>query len=163
FQSERLERKRQDALAFARGVDNGLRQAAEELRQGGDPAERQRQQEAEERFEKAYLRRIREATRSAADVFHEQAQPLLAQRRGRRARAAGEKVAKALGEGRAALDRLAGELAAEAPTPSPVVEEARNKARQYLKASSQLLEGTQSALRAGDRWTAKDEEALQKQ
>jgi hypothetical protein len=163
FQSERLERKREQALAFARELDEDLRKGAEELRQGDDRVKRQRQEEAEERFEKTYLRRIREVTRKAVDLFHEQARPLLEQRPARRAPAAVEKTLKALGEGRAALDRLAGELAAEAPTPSKVVEEARGKAQQYLKASSQLLEQAQRALRAGDRWATQDEEALQKQ
>jgi hypothetical protein len=44
-----------------------------------------------------------------------------------------------------------------------VVEEARRKAQDYLKASSQLLDLAGRALRAGGGWTAKDEEALQKQ
>jgi rhomboid protease GluP len=163
FQSARLEEKRRSALGLARDVDRDMRQGAEELRQGADRAKRQRQDEAEDRFEKTYLRRIRQVTRSADDVFQEQAHPLLTQRPGRRSQPAVEKALKALGEGRAALDRLAGELAAEAPSPSQVVEEARNKARQYLRASSQLLEQAQRALRAGDGWTARDEEALQKQ
>ncbi len=163
FQSAGLEKRRRTALELARDTDRDLQRGADELRQGVDRARKQRQEEAEQRFEKTYLRRIRETTRGADDVYHEQARALLEQRPARRAPAAVEKALKALGEGRAALDRLGGELAAEAPTPSQVVEEARGKAQQYLKASSQLLEQAQSALRAGERWTAKDEEALRKQ
>jgi hypothetical protein len=128
-----------------------------------EAAEQQRRKEAEDRFEKTYLGRIRQATRSAAQVFQEQVGPLLDQHPSRRAAPAVEKALKAIGDSRPPLDRLAGELAADRPSPSPVVEEARLKGQQYLRAWSELLDLAERALRAEGRPAARDEEALKRQ
>ncbi|HZY85248.1 MAG TPA: rhomboid family intramembrane serine protease [Gemmataceae bacterium] len=167
FQSARLERKRQQALEFARDLDKDLRQGAEELRQGPAKAEQARREAAEEaareKFGQTYLRRIRQATRTADDAFHQRSQPLLEQPPGRRVPVTVEKALKALADGRPALDKLAAELDKGGPSPFELVETARHKAVEYLKAYSQLLGLAERALRAGDRWTEKDEAALQQQ
>jgi membrane associated rhomboid family serine protease len=178
FQSARLERERQAFLELARDLDKALREGAADLRQGPIQAEQARKAEAEraerqkremaeeaarEKFGKTYLSRIRRATRAADDAFRERAQPLLEQPVGRRVPLTVEKALKALTDSRPALDKLAAELDKDGPSPFEVVETARRKGLEYLRAYAQALMLAERALRAGSRWTDKDKALLQKQ
>jgi membrane associated rhomboid family serine protease len=152
YQTEAVEGQRQKRLQLVKALDDALWEGGQTLRDEAEQLD----------FETKSLPRIRQATKGAADLF-ERVEPLLAQRPARRPAAAVEKTLRELAESRRALGALAGHLAKAGPSRVELVETARKKALEYAQASAALLAQAERCLRAGDRWTEQDEEALQQQ
>jgi membrane associated rhomboid family serine protease len=152
YQTAEVEAVREKRLRTVTSLEHALRSGGKTLR---DDA-------AQLDFETKYLPRVRRVTKAAADLY-EQVEPLLVGRPARRAPAKVTQALKGLADGRRALNTLAEDLAKAGPSPAELVETARKKATEYVRASAQLLAQAERCLRAGDRWTDADEEALQRQ
>ncbi len=117
----------------------------------------------DEQFVERFRRPIEEAEEKAAEVYDDEAVPILETHPTRRDAAKVESVLNSVAEQRRELTALAEELDRAGPYGNPGTENARRLGRDYLLATDELFAQVEHLLRLGDKRTDKDKRAWQEQ